>query len=472
MQSPPLTPAGTDPSENVAGKAVRAELPERLRVDHDPRAITPQASSHEASPPRVGRPRNNRSAADGKGAESNAAADDDDGTLSAHRKGMFSLGPSGSSGPSSRDVSPSRNAASQYYTRPLTPAGDRNDPYAADKRPPQPSNPSPTSIESRFVFKRGKGSSSSGTTPRISLDRSEKRHSGILGSLVKPQHSHEQLHPDDGASSRPGSSVSLRRFFKVGASKAERPVSPAPVSPQRSVKTPPSSKSGHQVPFADDHGLSSKYGRLGKVLGAGAGGSVRLMRRAEDNTVFAVKEFRPQHSYETEKDYVKKLTAEFCIGSTLHHGNVIETLDIVHEKGKWFEVMEYAPYDLFAIVMTGRMSREEIRCCFLQILSGVTYLHSMGLAHRDLKLDNVVVGEHGIMKIIDFGSAHVFKYPFENNIHLATGRSPSPSFPPPFSFSFFFLFFLSRRVSRFRRIRRITSPLTAPPKASSDLIRI
>lgn len=149
---------------------------------------------------------------------------------------------------------------------------------------------------------------------------------------------------------------------------------------------------------------------------------MRLMKRAEDATVFAVKEFRPRHSYETEKEYVKKLTAEYCMGSTLHHGNIIETLDIVQEKGRWYEVMEYAPYDLFAIVMTGKMSKEEVTCCFLQILSGVTYLHSLGLAHRDLKLDNVVVSEHGIMKIIDFGSAHVFKYPFETGTVLASGK--------------------------------------------------
>jgi len=185
------------------------------------------------------------------------------------------------------------------------------------------------------------------------------------------------------------------------------------------------------MPFGDDHGLTSKYGKLGKVLGAGAGGSVRLMKRSEDGVVFAVKEFRPRHSYETEREYVKKLTAEYCMGSSLHHGNVIETLDIVQEKGKWYEVMEYAPYDLFAIVMTGKMSREEISCCFLQILSGVTYLHSMGLAHRDMKLDNVVVSEHGIMKIIDFGSAHVFRYPFESGIVLAGGIVGSDPYLAP-----------------------------------------
>lgn len=146
------------------------------------------------------------------------------------------------------------------------------------------------------------------------------------------------------------------------------------------------------------------------------------MKRKDDGTVFAVKEFRARHTYETEKEYNKKVTAEFCVGSTLHHGNIIETLDILQEKGRWYEVMEYAPFDLFAIVMTGRMSREEITCCFLQILNGVTYLHSVGLAHRDLKLDNVVVSSKGIMKIIDFGSAHVFKYPFETDTVPAKGK--------------------------------------------------
>ena len=107
----------------------------------------------------------------------------------------------------------------------------------------------------------------------------------------------------------------------------------------------------------------------------------------------------------------------------MHHGNIIETLDIVHEKGHWYEVMEYAPFDLFAIVMTGKMSRDEVACSFLQIVNGVTFLHSMGLAHRDLKLDNVVVNEYGIMKLIDFGSASVFKYPFENDVILASGMS-------------------------------------------------
>lgn len=238
-----------------------------------------------------------------------------------------------------------------------------------------------------------------------------------------------------------GSMSELKRFFRLGhkdkhkggastiSSNTGASDNGVPASRKSSTKsgtkTPPHQAPPANVPFADDHGLEAKYGKFGKVLGSGAGGSVRLLKRSSDNTTFAVKQFRDRHSWETEKDYSKKVTAEFCIGSTLHHGNIIETMDIIQENHRWYEVMEYAPYDLFATVMTGKMSREEITCSFLQIVSGVSYLHSMGLAHRDLKLDNVVVNEFGIMKIIDFGSATVFRYPFEDDVVLASGKLQS-----------------------------------------------
>lgn len=120
---------------------------------------------------------------------------------------------------------------------------------------------------------------------------------------------------------------------------------------------------------------------------------------------------------------MKKVTAEFCIGSTLHHPNVIETLDLVQEEENFYEIMEYAPNDLFNVVMSGMMSKEEIACCWRQLLNGVHYLHSMGIAHRDLKLDNLVLDQMGILKIIDFGCSTVFKYPFENSITQTKGST-------------------------------------------------
>lgn len=320
------------------------------------------------------------------------------------------------------------------YSRPFTPVGDRDGPYSRSKRAPP--NKDLSTIDQRFVFSGldnrrrpayiPPADTSSPALPRSNSGndlKSQNRQSAFsmhgLGGK-KDQHGH---HQDESSSSgggkQHGSMSDLRRFFGIGHHKAKRSRSP---SASRGTKTPPHQLAAANVPFADDHGLQTKYGKFGKVLGSGAGGSVRLIKRSSDSTTFAVKQFRDRHSYESERDYSKKVTAEFCIGSTLHHGNIIETLDIIHERGHWYEVMEFAPYELFAIVMTGKMSREEIACSFLQIVNGVTFLHSMGLAHRDLKLDNVVVNEHGIMKIIDFGSASVFRYPFENDITLASGK--------------------------------------------------
>ncbi|KAK9422365.1 putative Kinase-like domain-containing protein [Seiridium unicorne] len=427
--SPPLTPSGTSAHEAASGSRLK---PVNAQADGavDISAITPQASGQGSLPvsPRIALP--HRPASYDPVSQKPSDPDEREGARSSqsHRAGMFSVGPGGRSVPVSRETSPSRKTASQYYSRPFTPAGDVNDPYAASKRAPP--TRSAANIDSRFVFsrKKGRGSPGSSSVNLTKPEKFDKRHSGFLGVLNKSSHDLQHTGTESSTHSRNASMSDLKRFFKVGGGhKAKKSESPMPSEPRPSLQ----SRSSYQVPFADDHGLTSKYGKIGRVLGSGAGGSVKLMRRHEDNTVFAVKEFRPRHTYESEKEYVKKLTAEFCIGSALHHGNVIETLDIVSEKGKWYEVMEYAPYDLFAIVMTGKMSKPEVACCFLQILNGVTYLHSMGLAHRDLKLDNVVVSEHGIMKIIDFGSAHVFKYPFEGGIVPATGIVGSDPYLAP-----------------------------------------
>lgn len=421
-------------------EAVKGAPLQKVAAEADPAAVTPQISPPGTSPSTTNADAS-RPGSSGHIINSPMSHSTDPAQTKPHH--TFSIGPTGNdtSVPVSREASPVRSATPSAYSRPFTPNGDVDDPYAASRRVPQPKNAE--AIESRFRFtaigakNRQSPSSSTSSLPRSSKSSAdvkapsqgvEKRHTGLFGHKNHLSGAHDEsastIHKAHGSMSE------LKRFLKIGQNKVKRAGSPTPSSKSGHSlnKSPPFSKGSQQLPFGDDHGLTSKYGKFGKVLGAGAGGSVRLMKRSSDGKTFAVKEFRARHSYESEKEYTKKVTAEFCIGSTLHHGNIIETLDIVQEKGKWYEVMEYAPYDLFAVVMTGKMSREEVTCSFLQILSGVTYLHSMGLAHRDLKLDNVVVNQHGIMKIIDFGSASVFLYPFEGGITLASGKSSETLF--------------------------------------------
>jgi protein-serine/threonine kinase len=158
----------------------------------------------------------------------------------------------------------------------------------------------------------------------------------------------------------------------------------------------------------DDSGstasLLKKYGVCDKAaIGKGATAVVRLAHKWDrrEEKLYAVKEFRKRRKNETEKDYVKKLTSEFCISSTLHHPNIVETVDLVQDEAQhWCEVMEYCPGgDLYAAIKKGGMSSGEVECSFKQVLLGIQYLHSMGVAHRDIKPENLLLDGRGHVKV-------------------------------------------------------------------------
>ncbi|ABN68214.2 protein kinase [Scheffersomyces stipitis CBS 6054] len=191
--------------------------------------------------------------------------------------------------------------------------------------------------------------------------------------------------------------------------------SSATSSPTANTVPPP-------LPDSTTSDLFKKYGPIGKLLGTGASGSVNLVTAKDDPTqIFAVKKFRSRMPQESETDYKVKVKNEFKIGDYLKHENLICTIELIKDYSskssanssstsiKYYIVMEYCPYDFFNLVMSGLMSTEEVCCYFRQIVSGVAFLHENGLAHRDLKLDNCVVSEFGILKLIDFGSAVQFR---------------------------------------------------------------
>ncbi|KAG2731451.1 hypothetical protein G9P44_005867 [Scheffersomyces stipitis] len=233
--------------------------------------------------------------------------------------------------------------------------------------------------------------------------------------------------------------LSLRRFLKKlkhtdsrASTTSTKGKSSATSSPTANTVPPP-------LPDSTTSDLFKKYGPIGKLLGTGASGSVNLVTAKDDPTqIFAVKKFRSRMPQESETDYKVKVKNEFKIGDYLKHENLICTIELIKDysskssanssstsissgrfskrkspkstiEPEYYIVMEYCPYDFFNLVMSGLMSTEEVCCYFRQIVSGVAFLHENGLAHRDLKLDNCVVSEFGILKLIDFGSAVQFR---------------------------------------------------------------
>lgn len=157
--------------------------------------------------------------------------------------------------------------------------------------------------------------------------------------MPPPQSKHGPLHD-------------LRRFLHSSAAESspikqskDRPVSPVASSPS-STNSPSSPHPIYSLQEATHAHLAKKYGKWGRVLGSGAGGTVRLIKGSPKSggSIFAVKEFRPKRSGESEKEYQKKVTAEFCVGSTLKHPNIIETVDIVSDHGHYYEVCVMAAH--------------------------------------------------------------------------------------------------------------------------------
>jgi serine/threonine protein kinase len=71
--------------------------------------------------------------------------------------------------------------------------------------------------------------------------------------------------------------------------------------------------------------------------------------------------------------------------------------------------MEYAPFGTFnQLVNTGKFSANHklVRTFFRQLVAGVDHLHSKGIAHLDLKPENLLIGEEYLLKIIDFDRAY------------------------------------------------------------------
>ncbi|KAF2663311.1 kinase-like protein, partial [Microthyrium microscopicum] len=154
---------------------------------------------------------------------------------------------------------------------------------------------------------------------------------------------------------------------------------------------------------------------LKKTVGKGATAVVKLMQKKNDpaRLNYAIKTYRARDSKEKEVDYVQKVKSEYSIAHSLRHPNIVNSFALCTSGNTWSNCMEYCQYgEMYHWVEKGcfknSFSVDDRNCFFKQLLRGVDYLHSHGIAHRDIKLENLLLTADGHLKITDFGVSDVF----------------------------------------------------------------
>ncbi|XP_062865168.1 maternal embryonic leucine zipper kinase-like [Trichomycterus rosablanca] len=138
-----------------------------------------------------------------------------------------------------------------------------------------------------------------------------------------------------------------------------------------------------------------------KTIGSGGYATVKLGRHIQTQEPVAIKILEKKEL----GDELSDLRIEIEALKNLKHQHVCRLYQVMETADQIYMVLEFCPGgDLFDhIDNNNRLSEEETRRIFRQIVLALAYIHSQGYAHRDLKPENMMLDEKNNIKLIDFG---------------------------------------------------------------------
>ncbi len=182
-----------------------------------------------------------------------------------------------------------------------------------------------------------------------------------------------------------------------------------------------------------------------------------------NHPVFAVKLIHKAYAVKKGRISPKQITTEVALHSHIgQHPNVIEWF-ATGEDAIWrWIAMEFAEGgDLFDKIEADVGVPEDIaHLYFRQLVSGVSFIHSKGVAHRDLKPENILLSGSGNLKLADFGMATMFEYKGSRKQSSTTCGSPPYIAPEVLS------------CSRPQQAVQPGAAAASPTKYSPDLVDI
>mmetsp|Transcript_123541 Transcript_123541/g.357222 ORF Transcript_123541/g.357222 Transcript_123541/m.357222 type:complete len:407 (-) Transcript_123541:402-1622(-) len=152
---------------------------------------------------------------------------------------------------------------------------------------------------------------------------------------------------------------------------------------------------------------------LSRKLGEGSYGSVYLASRADDGETFAVKVTDLRRSPATERKrpcnahrHRQATTREIsCLRLAAGSPYIVRFVDLFVEGGLAYVVLEKCDLSLLQhLEALPELNEEALKPALRHMLCGLAAIHSIGIAHRDVKPDNFLF-HRGVVKLCDFGLA-------------------------------------------------------------------
>ncbi|SCV03386.1 LAMI_0H07734g1_1 [Lachancea mirantina] len=146
----------------------------------------------------------------------------------------------------------------------------------------------------------------------------------------------------------------------------------------------------------------------GEMIGKGSFGSVYLGLNVTTGEMIAVKQVEvPRFSAQDEQAHnvLEALKSEVSTLQDLDHLNIVQYLGFENKGNIYSLFLEYVAGGSVGslIRFLGHFDEKLIRFLTVQVLAGLSYLHSRGILHRDMKADNILIDSDGVCKISDFG---------------------------------------------------------------------
>ncbi len=168
--------------------------------------------------------------------------------------------------------------------------------------------------------------------------------------------------------------------------------------------------------------LASRYDHL-ELLGSGGCG---VVYRARDLMLGrdVVLKFLKRDGDEIQRTYFLR---EVRLAGSLSHRNIVQILDTGSIEGRLYYVMQHVPGRTLGVALkNGALPPREALPILFDLATALDHAHSHGILHRDVKPENVLLGDDGVVRLFDFGLARLDSASLDQSLVVGTPSHMAP----------------------------------------------